>query len=239
MISKASYGSRGLVYVAGPYAAPTPEGIEQNVRRAVAVGAYATRLGYAPIVPHAAGFAGVYGDPHEGDGPTGETRRRSIEIGCAHARFVSAQGGELWIIQRDDGTMSSGVQAEFDAWCETAHLHKRVASAPWAAWQARLEAVEQVTDLDPPVGVRITPAAQAARWEEILRVPSLDREAAARAFGFAWVPCGESRQPTERDLEYQFIRWKNGRINNCALANGANDADCAVCGGLCPDKFKF
>lgn len=34
-------------------------------------------------------------------------------------------------------------------------------------------------------------------------------------------------------------RTPEGHINNCALANGANEADCQICGGDCPDSTRF
>lgn len=41
-----------LVYVAGPYSAPTQWEVEQNVRRAEACGAEVVRLGAYPVIPH-------------------------------------------------------------------------------------------------------------------------------------------------------------------------------------------
>jgi hypothetical protein len=42
-----------VVYVAGPYRAPTPWGIEQNIRRAEALSLEVWKLGAAAICPHA------------------------------------------------------------------------------------------------------------------------------------------------------------------------------------------
>jgi hypothetical protein len=41
-----------LVYIAGPYRAATPWDVEQNVRRAEAIGLEIARLGGMPVVPH-------------------------------------------------------------------------------------------------------------------------------------------------------------------------------------------
>lgn len=46
-----------LVYVAGPYRAPTLEGIEANIRYAARYGAKVAAAGFAPLVPHTIGFA--------------------------------------------------------------------------------------------------------------------------------------------------------------------------------------
>lgn len=42
-----------LVYVAGPYRAPSVAGVELNIQAARAVGLLACRKGWAPIIPHA------------------------------------------------------------------------------------------------------------------------------------------------------------------------------------------
>ena len=41
-----------LVYVAGPYRADTPWKIEQNIRKAEALGLEVARMGSVPIIPH-------------------------------------------------------------------------------------------------------------------------------------------------------------------------------------------
>jgi hypothetical protein len=42
-----------LVYVAGPFSAPTREGVEANIRKAVDLGVEVARLGAWPVMPHA------------------------------------------------------------------------------------------------------------------------------------------------------------------------------------------
>lgn len=42
-----------LVYVAGPFRSLTPEGVEDNIRRAEAIGLEVARLGASPVIPHA------------------------------------------------------------------------------------------------------------------------------------------------------------------------------------------
>ena len=41
-----------VVYISGPYSAPTPEGIEANIKQARAAGIALMRQGYAVIIPH-------------------------------------------------------------------------------------------------------------------------------------------------------------------------------------------
>lgn len=42
-----------IVYVAGPFSAPTREGIEANIMTASLAGIEVARLGFCPLVPHA------------------------------------------------------------------------------------------------------------------------------------------------------------------------------------------
>jgi hypothetical protein len=42
-----------MVYVAGPFSAPTREGVELNIRKAVAVGLDVAKIGAFPVIPHA------------------------------------------------------------------------------------------------------------------------------------------------------------------------------------------
>jgi hypothetical protein len=44
--------ARPLVYIAGPFRAHTPWGIEHNIRRAEAHGLFVAELGGIPIIPH-------------------------------------------------------------------------------------------------------------------------------------------------------------------------------------------
>lgn len=103
------------VYVAGPYAAPTPDLILQNVVRASIVGWLAVDRGLAPVVPHLLGWGGLYGDPNEGD-----SRTRELALRCSRtlAYSVGVRCGEIWVIERDDGTLSSGTEAELEEFGE-------------------------------------------------------------------------------------------------------------------------
>lgn len=102
-----------IVYIAGPYMNTTKEGIRMNVRRALALGNAAAQLGFIPIVPHAHGYLGIYGDPHEEKGP--ETRETALRNGTYLARATKLADGMLWLLLRDDESISSGSQLELDA----------------------------------------------------------------------------------------------------------------------------
>lgn len=102
-----------IVYIAGPYMAPSAPEIRANVARAVALGHAAVKLGLVPIIPHAHGYLGVFGDPHEADGL--RTRERALRVAVHTVKAVRRVDGALWIIERDDHSLSSGTQMELDA----------------------------------------------------------------------------------------------------------------------------
>lgn len=103
------------IYVAGPFAAqehPLPVPVGLHVTRAAAVASWATRMGYAPLVVHPAIAAGAYGDDDDPD-----DRRMGLAATVELVRLVASHpAGELWLITRDDGTLSSGTAGELRAW---------------------------------------------------------------------------------------------------------------------------
>ncbi len=99
--------SRIPVYIAGPYAAATPEERAENVRRIGAVSRWAVENGYAPVSVHAAIEAGHLG---EDDDPV--ARERGIEVSLALVDMVAHSHGELFVIERDDKTLSTGSERE-------------------------------------------------------------------------------------------------------------------------------
>lgn len=129
--------ARRIVFVAGPYAAPTVDEIARNVRRAAALGRLAVERGLAPIVPHLLGHAGVYGSPLD-DGAAGLVRARAL--GCSLDLIRRVQPDELWVIRCDDGSESPGVRFELEAWLEATEgrVPRRREAAPWSSWRERL-----------------------------------------------------------------------------------------------------
>lgn len=128
---------RPVVYIADPYAPtaaqaalPTLAAIEANVHAAIRVGAFASRMGFAPLVPHAMGWLGVHGDR----GEDADVRERAFATGVALARAVGAQGGELWVILREDGEMTAGTRVEHAAYLDGRGGGGRVRAARLAEW---------------------------------------------------------------------------------------------------------
>lgn len=95
-----------LVYIAAPYADPTPEGIRWNIARASLMGRLAFEMGHTPIVPHVLGAA-LFGTDE-----TPQTRADALRYGLDLVRDVARAGGDLWVLTRDDGTLSDGCAAE-------------------------------------------------------------------------------------------------------------------------------
>ncbi len=58
---------REIVFVTGPYSAPTPEGVEANIARAVEVGKAVFEKGYFALVPHL--LVRDFYRPEDGGGP--------------------------------------------------------------------------------------------------------------------------------------------------------------------------
>lgn len=132
-----------LAYIAGPYAAGTPAEVAVNVHRAVALGHLAALCGHAPVVPHAMGAMGVYGDPSERGGVS---RALALRCGRDLAEAVGAAGGALWVIEHDGGSLSAGTAIELDAFRRGRDREigragmpsERVLRQGWAAWEREL-----------------------------------------------------------------------------------------------------
>lgn len=105
------------LYVCAPYAAPTIEGVAENVARAVRLGEALIRLcpDRPVVVPHAMGAAGVYGSPAD-DGSASESRARALRQGAAWAK----QSIVVVLIQNG---ASEGMLIEMDAAIRTAMIN--------------------------------------------------------------------------------------------------------------------
>lgn len=131
-------GEVRAVYIAGPYKAATPEEIERNVRRACAVGFFAATVhGLSPTVPHAESWLGVLGSPLEADGEL--TRSRALRVTTAKAAQIGRAGGDLWVIAREDGTLSEGTQLDLEAFrSQGVTSSQSILVKPWSGWARTL-----------------------------------------------------------------------------------------------------
>lgn len=162
-----------VAYVAAPYGASTPEEVQRNIDRAVFIGKLLFRIGEGtclPYVPHVNGTALL------GREETPEIRKQALAYGIGMLRAIGAAGGAFVLLQRDDGTLSAGMEAELDVWEREFAHGQRVRRLAWE----RLGTLAQVAGLhaewialtNPP---RLTPhfsmncklAAALAVWPEL------------------------------------------------------------------------
>lgn len=131
-----------LVYLAGPYAAPTEEGVLDNIHRIRALAQLAVTLGMSPVAQHFTGGIGVFGSSID-DGSPSVSRHNALLAGQAVAHAIGRTGGLLWVVTRDDGTLTEGTALEVAAW-QTGALGVRVqhnlgvqpahAADTWEGW---------------------------------------------------------------------------------------------------------
>lgn len=119
-------GGRPPVYVAGPFARDP----DNNTRVAVMVARFATHKGFAPLVVHPSILAGAYGDDNHP-----EERDAGIECALSLLKLVADHPhGELWVIERDDGTLSEGTAMELEAWRHVRGTDAAVTRHPYWGW---------------------------------------------------------------------------------------------------------
>lgn len=99
-----------LAYIAAPYFDLDPGIRAWNVARACFLARAAIAHGDAPIVVHP-GISQIYGDEE-----TPELRALGMRVDLDLLTHVHRANGGLHVLLRDDGTMSSGVQAEVERW---------------------------------------------------------------------------------------------------------------------------
>lgn len=123
---------RQLVYVCAPYRAETQEGILWNVARANALGALAVCRGFAPVIPHAHEAAYILAATAGGD-----ANELALAGGLAQLKAVWLAGGHLWVLRRDDGTLSAGCQMEITHWTWDGEPLPHTEMS-WEAWGGHL-----------------------------------------------------------------------------------------------------
>lgn len=120
----------GVVYIAGPYAAPTEEERRENVRRIGELSRFALSLGFAPVSVHAAIEAG-----HLGDDSDPEARARGLNAACEIVSAVARADGHFFAIRRDDRRYSEGTYLERDTFLTYATFGVHFVRRTWAEWQ--------------------------------------------------------------------------------------------------------
>lgn len=117
-----------LLYIAAPFGAETIAEIRDNVERVTELHRFALAQGWRPIAVHPTVFMGGFGeDTFLSD------RERGLQVDCDLACMVARQGGTLWVILRDDGSMSEGTTREADAFREVGKGREQYLT--WRLWQ--------------------------------------------------------------------------------------------------------
>lgn len=93
-----------LAYIAAPYAGDEA----LNLARADALGLAVASMGRAILIPHRA--------IGQGQSDTPETRPEALRRCLAAVESVWYRGGELHVLEREDGTLSAGCAMEVGAW---------------------------------------------------------------------------------------------------------------------------
>lgn len=125
-----------LVYIAGPYKGKDRAEESGNVLRAAALSRLAIREGLSPIVVHPGIYLGAYGDDADD-----EQRAQGLDVAAEIVRAVAESGGAIWVIQRDDKTLSEGTEVEVSAYRRASRkisnrhpLPSHVIERTWSQW---------------------------------------------------------------------------------------------------------
>lgn len=97
------------VYLAAPFAPNPTLGLttEENLRRVNLFMDLALDRGYAPMCVHHTVHAGAYGNDN-----VPRERERGFQVSIALAVSLLRAGGQLWVLQNPDHSLSSGVNQE-------------------------------------------------------------------------------------------------------------------------------
>lgn len=143
-----------LIYIAGPYAADTTQGIHDNVKRAMQVARLVMLLepsgrgilqdldvphrgaGYVPVVPHALGVCGLFGSGLDNGAPS-QARTVALLFGLRLLRACEA----IVAIDAD----SAGTRAEIER-AQSLKMQVVVRPLPW--YQERLARLEYLQGTD-------------------------------------------------------------------------------------------
>ena len=125
---------RDIVYIAGPYAGNE----KKNTEKAVDVGIIATKSGLAAFVPHTCIFMNVYGK----DDIIEERQNGIVSTLSLMSHIASLKNSRLWVIQSEDGTYSSGTEAELIVWKDiksTLGIPENVIIKKYSEWKKELQ----------------------------------------------------------------------------------------------------
>lgn len=144
-----------LVYVAAPLGAPTAALRAWHRERANLLCALAFAMDRVPVCVH------PYAETAMGSDADPDARARGLAYALDAVEVVARAGGALWVLLRDDGTLSDGCaqeSARYDEWGDpdTVEQSWTLVWTDWraiAAWAARRLLAEFDRLATPPEGV--------------------------------------------------------------------------------------
>ena len=146
------------VYIAAPYAATDPMVRAWNVSRACFLARVAaSTYKLAPIVVHP-GIAQIYGEEE-----TPLLREMGMRVDLSLLHHVHGANGCLWVLLRDDGTMSDGVKLEVEHWVALEVTGSTVLTGPLS----RSIRLWRWSDL----GAEVQGLDLHARWQRLAQAP--------------------------------------------------------------------
>lgn len=122
-----------LVYVAAPLGAPTAALRAWHRERATLLCALAFAMGLVPVCVH------PYAETAMGSDADPDARARGLAYALAAVEAVAKAGGALWVLRREDGTLSAGCQEESSRWLVLNARRcggRRPYSDDWGPWGA-------------------------------------------------------------------------------------------------------
>ena len=126
-----------VVYICAPYGHTAPEVVKMNVEDAEQLARFAVHMGYSPIVVHS------YIDAVFGDDNNPVLRKRGLGCVVSIAWSVARSRGHLWVVQRENGTLSDGCQREvniFHSHYGSVQCRSHVRYGTWSEWLATFAA---------------------------------------------------------------------------------------------------
>ena len=121
-----------LVYIAAPLGAPTAALRAWHRERATLLCALAFYGGYVPVCVH------PYAETATGSDADPDARERGLARALDAVEVVAKAGGALWVLRRDDGTLSEGCTqeaAQYAVW-RPPHTDNQTSVANWTRWRA-------------------------------------------------------------------------------------------------------
>lgn len=142
--------TRPPVYIAGPFRADTLFDRALNVHRACLLSRFAVTRGLAPLCVHPAILKDAYGDDNSpAERAAGREATLALVVMVAHH-----EEGQLWIIEREDGSLSAGTLAEHDLFLRSlpdgVDPTSWIRSQPWSKWKDEMARSGMRPDADVP-----------------------------------------------------------------------------------------